>query len=77
MANVECRIEVFDLNGRRVWISDRNASTDVMASITVPWDLCTSAGARVPRGIYLYRATVTSPDGTSATRTRKLAVAAQ
>lgn len=77
MASVECTVEVFDLNGRRVWTSQRTASTDMLASISVSWDLCTSQGVRVPRGIYLYRATVTSPDGTSATRSRKLAVTAQ
>lgn len=77
MAKVECRIEVFDLNGRRIWVSERAASTDILASISVPWNLCTDSGLRVPRGIYLYRATVTSPDGTSATRSRKLAVTAQ
>lgn len=77
MAKVECTVEVFDLNGRRVWTSNRNTSTDIQASINVPWDLCTSEGQRVPRGIYLYRATVTSPDGTYATRSRKLAVTAQ
>lgn len=77
MAKVECAIEVFDLNGRRIWTSSRNSSTDMEASISVPWNLCTADGQRVPRGIYLYRATVTSPDGTSATRSRKLAVTAQ
>lgn len=76
MASVECTVEVFDLNGRRVWSSNRTTSTDMLASISVQWDLCTAQGVRVPRGIYLYRATVTSPDGTSATRSRKLAVTA-
>ncbi|MDE6010321.1 MAG: type IX secretion system sortase PorU [Muribaculaceae bacterium] len=77
MASVECRIEVMDLNGRRVWTSARTGTTDIHAGISVNWDLCTESGVRVPRGIYLYRATVTSPDGTSATRSRKLAVTAQ
>lgn len=77
MAKVECQIEVFDLNGRKVWTSSRNSSTDMQAKISVYWDLCTESGMRVPRGIYLYRATITSPDGTYATRSRKLAVTAQ
>lgn len=77
MAQVECRIEVFDLNGRRVWQSERKGSTDITANISVNWDLSYSEGQRVPRGIYLYRATITTPQGTSATRTRKLAVTAQ
>lgn len=77
MAQVDCQIEVFDLNGRRIWTSSRTGATDIQAAISVNWDLCTSEGQRVPRGIYLYRATVTSPEGTSATRSRKLAVTAQ
>lgn len=77
MAKLDCMIEVFDLNGRRIWTSTRTASTDMEAAISVSWDLCTAEGQRVPRGIYLYRATVTSPDGTWATRSRKLAVTAQ
>ncbi|MEZ3518710.1 MAG: type IX secretion system sortase PorU [Muribaculaceae bacterium] len=77
MASVDCTVEVFDLNGRRVWTSSRTAATDMLASLSIPWNLCSSDGVRVPRGIYIYRATVTSPDGSSATRSKKLAVTAQ
>ncbi|MDE5903392.1 MAG: type IX secretion system sortase PorU [Muribaculaceae bacterium] len=77
MASVDCMVEVFDLNGRRVWTSSRTTATDMLASLSIPWDLCSADGVRVPRGIYVYRATVTSPDGTSATRSKKLAVTAQ
>ena len=77
MANVTYLIEVFDLNGRRVWSDTQATSTDILASITSRWDLRDSSGVRVPRGIYLYRATVTSENGSSATRTKKLAVTAQ
>lgn len=77
MAKVECTVEVFDLNGRTVWRSNNNVATDITASLSIPWDLRDSGGTRVARGIYLYRATVTSPEGTSVTASRKLAVAAQ
>lgn len=76
MAKVDCLIEVFDLNGRRVWSSNRDTSTDVSAGIRVPWNLCDFSGVRVPRGIYIYRATVTSPTGPSTTKSYKLAVTA-
>lgn len=76
MAKVECKVEVFDLNGRTVWRSTDNTQTDVAASLSIPWNLCDSGGSRVPRGIYLYRATITSPEGTSVTESRKLAVTA-
>lgn len=77
MSRLECRIEVFDLNGRTVWRSDDRLTTDMTSAMSVDWDLCDSSGVRVPRGIYLYRATVITDEGTSTTASRKLAVAAQ
>ncbi len=77
MARLDCRIEVFDLNGRRVWSSEENASTDIQAAISKTWDLKDASGVRVPRGIYLYRATITTENGTSTTKTQRLAVTAQ
>ncbi len=75
-SRVECRVEVFDLNGRRVWSSESQTATDSSAGLTIGWNLCDGAGARVPRGIYLYRATVISPEGPSATKSYRLAVTA-
>ncbi len=75
-AKVDCRIEVFDLNGRKVWASESTVSTDLLAGITVPWNLCDASGIRVPRGIYLYRATVISPEGPQTSKSYKLAVTA-
>ena len=72
-------IEVYDLMGRRVWQKTETARSDMFSSTPVTWDLTDSAGRRVGRGIYLYRATVsdeTSGDET-ATASRKLAVTAQ
>ncbi len=75
-AKVECHIEVFDLNGRRVWSSESTVSTDLRAGIKVPWNLCDASGIRVPRGIYLYRATIISPEGPQTSKSYKLAVTA-
>ncbi|MDE6559393.1 MAG: type IX secretion system sortase PorU [Muribaculaceae bacterium] len=76
MAKMDCKIEVFDLNGKRVWSSEIDASTDIEAGIRVAWNLCDANGVRVPRGIYVYRATVTTPEGRAATKSYKLAVTA-
>jgi hypothetical protein len=48
----------------------------MFTSSPITWDLMDSGGHRVPRGIYLYRATVSDSDsGTkTATAARKLAV---
>ncbi len=72
-----CELEVFDLSGRRVWNSSADAVTDTQSDIRMTWDLRDNGGSRVKRGIYLYRATITTPEGMKQTSTRKLAVAAQ
>ena len=48
----------------------------MFTSMPLTWDLLDTGGRRVPRGIYLYRATVTDKETgeTSSTETRKLAV---
>ena len=76
-SNVECNIEVFDLSGRNVWKADSQLTTDMQSSLSVSWDLKDKNGVRVPRGIYLYRATVRTPEGTYSSKSRKLAVTAQ
>ena len=76
-SNVECLIEVFDLMGRTVWQSERSVTTDMNSSLSASWNLCDGSGVRVPRGIYLYRATVRTPEGTYSSQSRKLAVTAQ
>lgn len=77
METLACRLDVIDLNGRVVWTRDSKSATGSDAAISFPWDLRDSSGVRVPRGIYLYRAVVETEKGAAATKTRKLAVAAE
>jgi hypothetical protein len=69
-------IEVFNLLGRCLWSTTETGRSDMFTSSPITWDLMDSGGHRVPRGIYLYRATVSDSDsGTkTATAARKLAV---
>lgn len=74
---IKCLLEVFELSGRRVWSSDTNITSDMNGTMQTRWNLCDAAGRRVPRGIYLYRATVETPEGLYNSQTKKLAVTAQ
>ena len=67
-------VEVFDLTGRCVW---RTVPEHLSQSMNVTWNLTNSTGQRVPRGIYLYSATITCDDGSTHRKTRKLAVTAE
>lgn len=75
-AMLTVKIEVFDINGALVWTETTSGRADMYASSPVNWNLVNSSGSRVARGIYLYRATVSSTDnGATSTMTKRIAVA--
>lgn len=74
---MKCDLKIYDIGGRLLWQNNMQDSTGTTGTMSTYWDLCDSSGARVPRGIYLYRARVETPQGTWSTRTQKLAVTAQ
>lgn len=74
--SMDCKVEIFDLSGRKIWSGNAPDITSTSNRVTLSWDLCDGNGSRVARGIYLYRATVTGKNGAIVTKTRKLAVTA-
>lgn len=76
-ANVEITISVYDLLGRPVWTSVTAGKSDMFESMPVTWDLTDNAGRRVGRGIYVYRATISTDGEQYVSASRKLAVAPQ
>ena len=74
--NVTVSVEVYNLMGRMLWKQSESGRSEMFTSMPLTWDLLDTGGRRVPRGIYLYRATVTDKETgeTSSTETRKLAV---
>ena len=76
-AVVTVTIEVYDLMGRMVWSSKQAGRSDMYTSTPITWDLTDSGGRRVPRGIYVYRATITTDGVKEATKAKKLAVAGE
>ena len=76
-AVVTITIEVYDLLGRRVWSTTQSGRSDMYTSTPVTWDLTDAGGRRVPRGIYVYRATISTDGIKEATKAKKLAVAGE
>ena len=69
-----CSIGIYDLSGRRIWSLDDTLNSDLQSNVKTSWNLCNSAGTRVPRGIYVYRVTVETPEGTYSSKSKKIAV---
>ena len=76
-AVVSVTIEVYDLMGRLVWKSTQSGRSDMYSSTPVTWDLRDRGGRRVPRGIYVYRATISTDGVTEVTKAKKLAVGSE
>ncbi|MDE5871945.1 MAG: hypothetical protein K2H22_08390, partial [Muribaculaceae bacterium] len=77
LCTLKCRLECFDLSGNLLWSLDRKAYSASDSSFSMVWDLNDSNGNRLPRGIYNIRVTVTSEDGLSTARSKKIAIPAK
>ncbi|WP_300300624.1 type IX secretion system sortase PorU [uncultured Muribaculum sp.] len=75
-AVMNVKVDVYDLMGRPVWSGEQNAKSDMGLSEPLTWDLTDPVGRRVNRGIYVYRATVTTDNQQYVSASRKLAVTA-
>ncbi|MCM1484154.1 MAG: type IX secretion system sortase PorU [Muribaculaceae bacterium] len=73
-ADMTVTFEVFNMLGRRVWCSTVTDRSNMFTSAPVTWDLTDMGGHRVTRGIYLYRAIISTPDGEIHTAAKRIAV---
>ena len=67
-------VSVYDLMGRLVWESSRAGQSDMFTSAPLNWDLHDLSGRRVNRGIYVYRASITTDGQQYTSSSRKLAI---
>lgn len=67
-------ITVHDLSGRHLRTLKTSEGLGGAGELQAEWDLRDFSGARVPNGIYIYRATVAMPDGSSTSAAHKLFV---
>lgn len=72
MAALDCNLEVFDVNGIRVWHNASSDRTGADSALRMKWDFTSAAGNRVAKGLYICRATVESPEGKSAKKSKKI-----
>lgn len=75
--SMDCKIEVYNLNGKRVWTGSAPSISASGTSVRLGWDLRDDNGVRVQRGIYIYRAVITTSEGATIVKSNKLAVTAQ
>lgn len=68
-AMLSVRIDIYDLSGQPVWSKTTRGRADMYLTSPVNWDLTNSTGARIGRGIYVYRVTVTTEATTDAPAT--------
>lgn len=70
-------IAVYDLWGNLMWERQDEGKSDMWVSEPVIWDLNDAAGKRVPPGIYIYKAYISTESGKCATDAKKIAVLRQ
>lgn len=70
-------IQVYDLMGRLVWDSAQSGRSDEFTAAPVVWDLRDNGGRRVPRGIYVYRASLSIDGSREVSKARRIAVAGE
>lgn len=78
-SEIRVTFTVYDMLGRPIWIDTATGRSDMFKSFPITWNLTDMGGKRVPRGIYLYRATISdfsgmTTSGETVTPTKKIAV---
>jgi len=69
-------VTVYNMLGNPVWTRTVHGRSDMFTTTPVTWNLCDGTGRRVPRGIYVYSATISVNGVTHRSASRRLAVAA-
>lgn len=68
------QVQVFTVSGRLVKTLSRQLTCEGFRSEPMPWDGRDDFGDRLGRGVYVYRLSVTTPDGETADKFEKLVI---
>lgn len=69
-------IDVYDMLGRRVWTTTASDRSYIFSSAPINWNLTDMSGRRLPRGIYIYRATLKTEGSAPASAAKRIAITA-
>ncbi len=76
-AKLTVTLDIYDMLGHRVWTTTVTDRSDMFHSAPIHWDLTDMAGRRVQRGIYIYRATVSTDGHDIQSEAKRIAVTGQ
>lgn len=76
-ALITVSIYVYDLMGRLVWSTQESGKSDMFTSFPITWNLTDMSGRRIPRGIYVYKAGISTDGVKETTKAKKIAVTAE
>lgn len=76
-ALITVTLYIYDLMGRLVWSTQESGKSDMFTSFPITWNLTDMGGKRVPRGIYVYKAGISTDGVHETTKAKKIAVAAE
>lgn len=76
-AHVNVTLSIYNLLGQPVWSTTQSGRSNLFNSFPINWDLTDMAGRRVPRGIYIYKASISTDNEQYDTASKKIAVTAQ
>ena len=68
-------ISIYNINGMLVWNTQKSGVSNMFKSFPISWNLTNNSGGKVPGGVYLYRATISTDGEHFSTTSRKLLVA--
>lgn len=74
---VKVKVSVYSLQGTPLWSAETESRSNMETTLPLTWDLRDTTGRRVSRGIYVYRAEISSGGSTMTTKSKKMAVAAE
>ncbi len=70
-------LTIYDMLGRMVWTASDTDRSSLSSTAPITWNLNDMGGSRVPRGIYLYRATVKIDGEEITSEAKRIAVTAR